>query len=707
MTQTISADRNAFNAYNILYYPLFNDKSEPVVPVEQDYAMALTVQENLSDTPYTLSDAAVATLASMYAYVRAHGDADIVIDPASDIRAFCPNEPMGQPMYPDFPTQVIDMDENEFRAHQMTHYMSTYGLEFFASLLGLDISVKEGWLPDVVSTEKTRSDDKQIEDHVVDIVASPQIMADIVSRELSRPRRMSVPAVELACALFANGDISDISHIAFHENMMELIRIASNASAIELENVCSAAAQHPGDILKAVLWCADVAEQNHISTKAKKGFCRALDKFDSQDIAHNIADLSRKGERAINMLSLSRFAGDTLNEAVASVITGTVRSYNSMLESKWEDYKLGIDKDGSALLSWYGKRPGILLRSLARLLREGVDEDLLKNEVLVHVEDYSLATLMQLETVSSAYELRESKDWRGVSENAEDIARRKENMEINAKLASIVAQLIFERLSKAKLPFAGKKVFIDPCGFSLSGSVILPNEIGNTGGAYPPAGMAYEVPADKTVRFFTFWNDDSRRVDVDLHFQYTMTDGNYQTLGWNSNYCIHGMTTSGDITHSTNAAEYLDIDMAQAAQDGVDTVVQHQHIYCGASDWKDIKTCFSGAMVVDDTSADVKLYNSKNVLFHDDMKGDGRVMDYAMIDVPNHFVRILRGASVPFVRNAFTLDAYIGILLDAQQATVVNDKADADIVLCVGRCSSEESDGVPVVSIIDEGFFIN
>lgn len=707
MTENTTANRSAFDAYNILYYPVITAiDNASVTPTASDYAMALTVQANLDGTPYTLSESAIASLAGAYAYIRVNNE-EIIIDPAADIRSFCSDTALGRPMYPDFPTQVINMDEDEYRSNQIKHYMSTYGVEFFASLLfGLDVQVKEGWLPDVKTTEKTRSDEKLIVDHVVDIVVSPQAMASIVSDEIARPRRMSAPAIELVCDLFADGYLPDTTSIAFHENMMEVIRIASERSSAELAKVCAEVAQHPGDVLKAVLWCAEKSGENHISTKAKKGFCRALENFDSENIAQNIADFSRKGEKAVNMLSVSRFAGDTLKEGIMQVLTGTVRSYASVLESKWEDYKIGIDKDGSVLLSWYGKRPGILLRSLARLLREGIDEQAVEAELVVHIDDYSLATLIQLENAATAYEMHRQKNWSGHVENVLDIKRRMENFEVNEKIAPMIARLIFDRMSKMDVPLAGKKVYVDSCGFSLAGSVILPNEVGNTSGAYPPAGMAYDVPSDKTVRFFTFWNNESERVDVDLHFKYTDTEGRDGEVGWYSSYRSRGMVTSGDITHSTNAAEYLDIDMAEALCEGIDTVYQHDHIYSGVPNWKDIETCFSGAMIVGDTDPDVELYNSENVLFHDDMTGDGNAMDYAMVDIPNHFVRILRGTSMPFTRNAFTLDAYIELLLDAQNATVVDDIEQADMVLSVGRATAGDIDGRPVVSLIDEGFFI-
>lgn len=727
-TERLCADRRAFDAYNVLYYPVVPVASDAhvlsaIVPTDTDWNLALAARENLtSSTAYTLSDDAVAQLALVYACQRtANVPPALFVNPLSDILDIVPDAAMGNPMYPDFPTQVIEMNPVQYRTNQILHYMSTYGMEFFASCLGVGIDVHRGWLPDVSSTDKTRVDDVLVEKHVLNVVPSAHAMASFIARELARPTRMPEPAVSLAVE-FASQGLFDSVHVAFHENMMEILRDASNQSSSALESACSAFCQHPGDVLKAVLWCAEKADKNHIHTKSKKGFCRALEHFDAASVAHNIADLSGKGQKACNMLSVSRFGGTSLLSAIDMVDKGEVVSFNARIERLWKTYTEidGALHDGSnaanlmgacqevedELLSLYGTRPGVLLRSISRLVKGHVPEDVIAREVMEHVGDYSLATLVSLETSVAACDMHIERDWRGGALNADDIERRERDVQVRAAVSRIVVKAIAEKLRMLETPLYGKKVLLDSCGFSLAGSVILPNETGNTSGAYPPAGMAYDVPADKTVRFFTFWDDRSKRVDVDLHFQYMTRDGKRGDVGWYSAYHMKGMTTSGDITHSEDAAEYLDIDMSVAAADGIDTVFQRQHIYCGAQNWFDIDTCFSGALLVGDTSPDVSVYSSKNVLFHDDLNGEGRDMDYAMVDVPNHYVRILRGTKIPFSRTLFTLETYIGMLLEAQGCELATNIDSADIVLSVGRAVSDERDGKPVVSLIDEKFFI-
>ena len=213
--------------------------------------------------------------------------------------------------------------------------------------------------------------------------------------------------------------------------------------------------------------------------------------------------------------------------------------------------------------------------------------------------------------------------------------------------------------------------------------------------------MAYELPDDQVVRFFTFWDERSRRVDVDLHFIGIKKGGGQISIGWNSSYNSSGMVTSGDITSSQDSVEYLDADMGKARKDGVYFVVQMQHIYAGASRWEDISTCYSGAMAVKETGATVAIYNPENLLFRDDLTGRGTRLAYAVVNFPNHYVRIMRGADLPLGDVGFALGDYLAALFEAQDVTLVATPEEAEVRVCVGR-----SDDPSVVSLFDEGFYL-
>ena len=718
-----TANKNAFEAYNILYYPMlgakgmFNVSEEAfntAVPQNEDWAYALTIQENLGGSPYRLSQRAVTALAKLHRVLSdVMGVAGtsalnaLLPDPASDVMGFLPPSKHWTVMYPGFPTQVLEMDEADFRLDQARHYASTYGVELISAALGIAADVGEGWLPSRDEEERPEQEkNENVPDHLLEVALCEEQAITVLDTAFARPARMPEAALKFAAELAENGYRP--GKIAFHENMMGLIwRTTDKGSQLQTEMI-SHLAQHPGDVLKSAAFCADANCTNHLTTAQKKAHCRAMENFDREAIARNIVDNGTLTRRAVNLLSAARFAGERLTGAIEDVETRKIRSWNSELEELWGEYKAApSERTAKKLLSRYAQRPGIMLRSLTRLVDAGIPERDITQVLEANADALSMATLVTIQTVMTGLDIASIPDWNGhVTEGAE-LERLANRHDVFVRVAKTTLPILSDKMSKLVTPIRNKKVYVDPCGFSLQGSVVLPNlQGGATQGAYPPAGMAYALPESGTVRFFTFWDDRRWRVDVDLHF-HAFKDADDEesiiSIGWNSDYKKGGMVTSGDITTSHDSAEYLDLDLTAAEEHGVKTVFQQAHIYDGAYNWSSISTCFSGAMLVGsvDAKVDPALYKAENIIFHDDMNGEGRQCNYAMIDVPNRYVRILRDAKIPFKSNIFTLDVFIKLLAHSQNAEIVDDPNQADVVLAVGR-----SDDASAVSLIDNGFFV-
>lgn len=120
-----------------------------------------------------------------------------------------------------------------------------------------------------------------------------------------------------------------------------------------------------------------------------------------------------------------------------------------------------------------------------------------------------------------------------------------------------------------------------------------------------------------------------------------------------------------------------------------------------SSIYRDIDTCFSGALAVKHTDKSIKLYNAKDLLFRDDLAGSRAMTAYAVINFPGHYVRILRGTNLPLGDVRFSLGDYLAALFEAQDATLVETPEEAEVRVCVGR-----SDDPTVVSLFDEGFYL-
>lgn len=743
-----TALKEPFEAFGILYYPLFRTRADlPTTLDDEDMAWAVTANANLKGTGYTLSQTsilalaayrhAVAALAHQTAFLPFASAADKGgINPLADLQRLVPDV-TASPMYPDFPEQVMQISEAQFRYHQACHYLSTYGVEALAGAMGLDVTVSKGWLPSVKSTPKTKLDDTLVAPKVLHLMVTVEDLQSVVAARLSRATRMHPAEIQTALLVFDGlGDEAESSvfpKIAFHENMMELIRCAAERDSGTLERVAAGLAQHPGDLLKATMYLLKAQPKGHLLTRQKKGLCRAFEHFETLAIAHNIADAGHEPRLAPNYLSVARFGGPRLREAMQMVESGLVRSWLSELERlwqcveaindprrssrsdirryfknlHWDDASLTKNADAleqawKALLDHYGQRPGMLFRAMGRLIKGGCPEELLFNEVRRHAESYALPTIVRTLTTMSDrpidYKVSTARhaDFSISAEQIDEDTRR-----LRRQLGTLLRELLAQRLQALETPLADKRIYFDTSGISLRGSVIVPNEVGGTGTAWPPVGMAWDLPEDKTVRFFTFWDDRRKRVDVDLHFVGKSTKGTSIHIGWNVSFRGNGLATSGDITHSTNAIEFMDADMVAARQAHVYFVVQEQHIYSGARNWGDIDTCYSGAVIVGKKDRNVRLVNPQNLIFRDDLTGTGSRLAYAVINVPNHYVRILRGADLPLGNVDFCLGDYLEALFTAQNVTLTENPDDADLRVCIAR-----SDDPEVISLFDEGFFI-
>ena len=740
------AEKAPFEAFGILYYPLFRTRADlPTAVEDKDMAWAVTAATNLEGSGYALSQPSILTLAACHraladlaqgsAFLPLGADLASQLNPLADLRRLVPDVTVA-PMYPDFPTQVMEIPEAQFRYDQMCHYLSTYGVEALAGALGLDVTVSEGWMPDAEATPKTVADETLVAPKVLHLLVTVEDLRAVVAERLTRATRMHEAEIETTLLVFADSALDGTStafpKIGFHENMMELIRLAAQRDSATLERACAALAQHPGDLLKAIMQVLETNPAKHLTTRQKKGFCRAFERFGAKFIARNIADAGRTERLAPNYLSVARFGGPHLREAVRLVESGEVRPWASELEAHWNevdeqcdpqrrrevaellegchregmmlsDNLKGLEDTWRSLLAHYGERPGVLLRSLSRLMKAGCPDYLMTDELALHTSSYSLPTLVGTVTAMSDAGIDMSELQRTLPQRGTKATPKRESLDADTRrrICRAFAPLIEARLRDLETPLKGRRVHLDTAGISLVGSALRPNETGDTGTAWPPTGMAYDLPKDKVLRFFTFWDDRGTRVDVDLHFEGRTDDGERFHIGWNGSFRGGGMATSGDITTSHDSVEYLDIDMAAARAAGGDHVVQYQHIFSGRARWEDIETCYSGALLVKSIKADVKLYNGENLLFRDDLTGEGRDLTYASINVPNHYVRILRGADIPTGDLAYSLADYLEALFRAQEVTLVETPEEADLCVCVGRSEDPE-----VVSLFDEGFYL-
>lgn len=346
---------------------------------DDDLARAMTVGTNLHALGYELSLKVIVRLATS-------PSADSLFH---EIRELVPVM-KAAPMYPDFPKQVMDMPEAQFRFHQLRHYFSTYGMEGF-----FGIQVSKGWLPDVKHTPKTRKDSQLLPYKVLELVPEDEICRIAAERILMRRERMTDPErqlIMLSLPYIAGGDLAKI-RVSFKENLEILFGdVVENSPREEAIRVLSGLCQHTGDVMHNIHLLLK-KHKYHFSTSEKRTLVKLLESYVPADFRGNLMLSLRKREQNLVVLAhldYNRFA--TLpkhKEAVAALRDGTLVSWEGMAK------RLLMEKDENAL-SFTARRPGFMLRMLNWLLNLGYSEEELTETLGSGAGQFSTRTLVRL-----------------------------------------------------------------------------------------------------------------------------------------------------------------------------------------------------------------------------------------------------------------------------------------------------------------------
>lgn len=631
----------------------------------EDFQRAMTANENLASYGFTLLPSGIALLATC--------------DPDEQKRlvdtvASCVDQVRSSPMFPDFPKQVMEMGEAEYRFAQLLHYASTYGIE---ELSGTE--VRTGWLPDATPTPKTLGRERLLDLKALEIVDERERYTVPARRIIGKCERMSGPERDIlgiVCEMCPTAELLallETTPVPFKENLMPIaFTLAESLDPGTAQRAIATICQHTGDVLKCARY-ALARRSYHFGKPMKRLWISCLEAYPIDDFVANIS-LSRK--KARGALLVARFLdyhrlsrSDAHKQALRDLSAGKLRSWESRM-------KRLLREDRACALSEIAKRPGMLLRWYRWLARLGFPPTELANALAAGAPSLSVRTL-----VSVIQELR------GEGEG------------LDAPLLSVLEA----RLRSLDTPLAGQRVFLDAQSYALDRSTIG----ASPEGGYVRAGLAMRIPDDvQRLRFFVYWNDPAR-VDVDLHSYGVTTDRRFVHVGWNAGYDLEGIVTSGDITHS-DAAEYIDVDLA-ATQCLV--VANCLHLYYGKSSFGEIETCLVGLMAVNEIGEEHALYDPKNCFFSHRLRHKGRRLLYCAIDVPRRVVALLlldvgyddfakHLANAIDTETSFTVQEYLDLLVRAQNASYADSREEADLTLTM-----EHAEGA--ISLLDADFFMD
>ena len=632
-------------------------------------AKAVTVNENLMSLGYALHAADLLRLAASPSLDGFYASIEALVD---QVKA--------QPMYPDFPRQVMELSEAQFRLHQAMHYFSTYGLE---ELFGVKVS--RGWLPDVKSTPKTRSDDPLLAAKVLELLDESQRYWEPARRILQKRERMTLPEKEIIAQAAQHLSVQELTslEVPFKENLMQLaVVIFNQLERKQAQPALRALFQHTGDVLEAVDYLLKT-HSFHFRTSQKRLLVNLIESYPVPDWRANVILSGKKAQRnlvLLQYLDYSMYSTSAEHMAVVnSLRDGTLQSWEGQARAL-----LASGADGA--LDFVGKRPGMLVRMVAWLIRMGYEPAAISAQLASGAASLSVQTLM---TVLNFFGGTKAKDRAEAS-----------------VVYEVLEETLMKRLSLARTELYGRRVFVDSRGFDLSRSTLQCSGKSAEGG-YVASGAVYKIPDGvKRIRFFVYWNDPER-VDVDLHARAVDSKGEFTYIGWNSRYNERGIVFSGDITHS-DAAEYIDIDLEAPLR----CVAMNIHLYSGKESFGRIETCFTGVMGVNQFGEEVRLYDPKNCFFTTNLRSNCRNMQYGYLDVENRTL-VFDGNPMEDVPDEWyrltdhgasrmNVARYLELLLQSQACVIAESREEADVVLVTEKAEDEKE-----ISLIDCNYFMD
>ena len=652
------------------------------VALSRAIQMALADGENLKALGYKLTGDSLINLAKDYSrnsslkpvYQRV-----MEMEPSIEV----------SPMYPNFPIQVLNMSEEEFRTDQLLHYLTTYGFE---EVTGED--VKKGWLPETKEIDERVEDVQLGELKTLEYLFKEEVDEKVIKDLMGRQERLLPKELELAKTVMLRTNLT-IEEIPFKENIGAIF--GDTLLSGDLQAVYKAfdslrdVVKHPGDVLDVLEYVVVKNKYKHLKTSVKRGFVELIESFPISSIEENLASnrwsrrfLGKGGKaRSINRnialidyLSYNRFSSNpSARSVVVDLKSGNLLSWNQKLEKAYQE------KDYDKVLTLLEQRPGVLFRQVNRMVNVGVEPKKIECSLNKHAGKLKTQSI-----VSALNNYTGSDDVKKIFTNA-----------------------LIHNLAKKDLSglFKDKKVYIDEKDVDLMKSRIEITDKFEEGG-YIGNGIAIRIPENtEFLRFFTYWND-SKRIDIDLHGVSINKKGEKSHIGWYSRFKGESLVHSGDITHS-DAAEYIDLDLKKAEAERIQRVQFNINSYTGVP-FNKIETVFTGLMALSEIGQKADLFNPKNVIFRHDLTNKGMAVDYGVIDLKEKLMYISGKVStkhndtslINLKDPTLSMKAYIGLLALTQEATIVDNKDEADLIL--GLAKSDEDN---YISLIDENFFMD
>ena len=524
------------------------------------------------------------------------------------------------PMYPNFPKQVMDAHFAELYWNAILHYL--FGL-----------------IPDYDEAARPELDESLRKCKVLELGSYEDYCSVIRNLISSNTSISSSDKRDISYAILELKNVQDVipATIPFKENLAYVASefLDNNKSVEQFVSLFN----NVTDVLRVAVSLSggDVSLSKNtrfknFSRKVRKIFLSAIDSLGNleEDMLRHEGMWIRLGER----LHPGEFSKEfpTAFSAFNSIRNhknGTVPkivTFNSKVEINF------LSNDIKELVKLLKTRPGMFARRLDQLLR--IDPKKTKSiltEFEKVTEQISTPVLLQIHSHFANRGVERLAFPKG--DTTKFITLDPSDKEISEKDCMKVLDICEKTLIKkfSKLSPLGK-VYIDP----ILEKVFIPQSQRTASRALKSLARGSRIPFGnkKFVRFFMWWKNTNEGGRVDLDLSAAAFDSNWNTKPsiWYGNLKDGYGCHSGDITSAPNGAcEFIDIDIAKALKQGVRYIQLSVNNYTGQK-FTELPEAFAGFMERDNQEAG-KIFDARTVMNKIDLTSESTASIPLIIDL--------------------------------------------------------------------------
>ena len=550
-----------------------------------------TLMKNLEDLGYALSLEVVEHLLEL-SYEEVNG---IYLELVTNLKKYVGADKEYNPMYPNFPEQVVEMEDIDLFFNALVHYLSMGTL-----------------LPEYSKNERLPLfDNKEL---TVIELGTMEDLYEIRNNLMTAKTSLSNIDKEDLKILFSKLNEDYPAEIPFKENVVVIARLLYEAEA--KTETLSQYLVTATDVLRFVVELCNGDTSLAENTKFKS-FCRKDRRmilqllencgYIEEDMLRYAAQWIRLGERL--------HPGEYPQYKKAYTAFDKLRNHKKISTFNSKLQKAIEDKDCEAAIKLLSTRPGEFARRLDHLIRIHTDKEKVIKEFEKVAEQVSTPVLLQVkEHFSFRTESETDKAFRvffpkGRLSTA--YSKKEDRESIDKELCDKIVKVCETALTKnySKLDTLGK-VFID----TELENYLVPQSQRSASEALKTITRGSHLPLEentKVVRGFIWWTNQrtGRVVDIDLSVAVLREDFSYFGHISYTNLRSHKLKAyhSGDITNGGDVngkgvAEFVDIDIESIVKDGGRYVIFEVHSFNGQK-FSQLDNCMFGWMEREDCNS--------------------------------------------------------------------------------------------------------